>query len=290
MSNAIRIFQGEFGRVALLDMDKSLVPHAHLQCHVLIKASGADSQFNVRGQLQPLTDRDAVLVNAWEPHFYVHTENAPPTIILALYIEPQWLARIQSSLRVSNHPSFFSRPSVRINPKIRALADDLSNYMLTQDWMETDKTENSIFNLMLAIIEPFSEWRHLNTFSIDYSLRAHDHRIKRAIHYMSQNLDTRLDMSYIASQVGLSRAHFFTQFRRCTQVTPAVFLNTLRMERAIQGLSPSQRCNLSDLSLELGFSAQSHFTRFFRHQLGITPSEYRRIVDIFDTNAEILSN
>lgn len=281
MSRAIRIFQGEFGRVALLDMDKSLVPHAHLQCHVLIKASGADSHFGVRSKLQPLTDRDAVLVNAWEPHFYAHAPEAPRTVILALYIEPAWLATIQSSLQVSGHPSFFRRPSVRISPRIRALADDLATYMLTQETMDQSRTEAMIFELMIAVIEPFSEWRHVGSLITARLQQAHDPRIKRAIHYMRENLDNRIDVDRIAGHVGLSRAHFFAQFRRCTHVTPNVFLNTLRMEFAIKRLGDKQADNLGALSLDLGFSAQSHFTRFFRHHLGITPSEYRRIVDVF---------
>jgi hypothetical protein len=46
MSTALRIVHGNFGRVALLDMDFSLVRHAHPHCHVLLKVEGADTQFN----------------------------------------------------------------------------------------------------------------------------------------------------------------------------------------------------------------------------------------------------
>ena len=73
MSSAVKIFQGRFGRVALLDMDTPLVGHAHHHCHILLKAGGADGAFRVRGELAPLTDQTAVLVNAWEQHAYVHT-------------------------------------------------------------------------------------------------------------------------------------------------------------------------------------------------------------------------
>ena len=96
MSSAIKLFQGRFGRVALLDMTAPLVEHAHHHCHVLLKAGGSDSAFLIRGERQPLTDSTAVLVNAWEPHAYQH--DLPPgqdTLILALYIEPSWLAEIQ---------------------------------------------------------------------------------------------------------------------------------------------------------------------------------------------------
>jgi len=75
MSTALRIAHGAFGRVALLDMDRSLVRHAHPHCHVLIKANGADTQFSVGDALVPLTDTQAVLINTWEPHAYVHDRN-----------------------------------------------------------------------------------------------------------------------------------------------------------------------------------------------------------------------
>ena len=115
MSSAVKIFQGRFGRVALLDMDAPLVGHAHHHCHILIKAGGADGAFSVRGERAPLTDDSAVLVNAWEHHAYEH--RAAPgqrTLILALYIEPGWLADLQRSLALSGHPRFFPKSCVRI--------------------------------------------------------------------------------------------------------------------------------------------------------------------------------
>ena len=35
---------------------------------------------------------------------------------------------------------------------------------------------------------------------------------------------------------------------------------------------------IAEVSAQLGFSAQSNFTRFFQQQVGIPPSEYRRAV------------
>ena len=42
MSSAVKIYQGRFGRVALLDMDAPLVGHAHHHCHILLKAGPLD--------------------------------------------------------------------------------------------------------------------------------------------------------------------------------------------------------------------------------------------------------
>src|SRR5271170_1410381 len=111
-------------------MDAPLVSHAHHHCHVLLKASGADTFFHVRSKSQPLTSDTAVLVNAWEPHSYQHHgPEAPQTVILALYIEPDWLSAIQHSLSASFHPRFFPQPCVPISKHTRKLADELIGEM-----------------------------------------------------------------------------------------------------------------------------------------------------------------
>ena len=118
MSTALRIAHGAFGRVALLDMDWPLVRHAHPHCHVLLKVEGADTQFVVGDTVCPLTNDSTVLVNGWQPHSYVHHPERPRTVILALYIEPEWLMAFrpggpQAALRVSLviHPAISRRVS-----------------------------------------------------------------------------------------------------------------------------------------------------------------------------------
>jgi AraC family transcriptional regulator len=281
MSTAIRILQGRFGRVALLDMDRPLVTHAHHHCHILLKASGSDTSFLVRNQQQPLKADTAVLVNAWEPHAYTHNvENGPRTVILALYVDCGWLARMHSRLSVSRLPHFFPTACVPISPRIRRLADDLSVEMLCVPEFPQDQLEERLFDVMMSVIDPFSEWRNGAGLIRAARERASDPRIRRAIGFLHENIGEDLDMESLAGRCNMSRAHFFALFRRCTNLTPAVYANVLRMESAIDSLSGSEE-SAAELSYRLGFSAQSHFTRFFRQHLGITPTDFRRKTAVF---------
>lgn len=286
MSTAIKVLRGKFGRVALLDMDKPLVGHAHHHCHVLIKASGADTRFQVRGRLHPLTDDTAVLINAWEPHSYEHPGAlAPRTVILALYIEPAWLGEIQSQLSVAAHPQFFRSPCVSISPRIRRLADDLALEMLYADEFPEARLEAILFDLMIAVIDPFSEWRNMRGLLGAAPRMRIDPRVRKAMGYMREHLDADLEMNELARHCGLSRAHFFTLFRRSTSVTPHMYVNVLRVESAIASLAQTQR-PLSEISLNLGFSAPSHFTRFFHQHIGSTPIEFRRVVQQYENRLQ----
>ena len=278
MSKPLCIFQGRFGRVALLEMDRSLVTHAHRDCHVLLKFSGADTAFEVRGNVCPLTDDTAVLVNAWEPHAYTHGDNAPQTLILALYIDPIWLGGIDSRLLCSGHSQFFPRACVRVTHGIRESTIALGSQMLLGHILSTQDAEIAVFNLMIRVIDAFSDRKVLR--GQQRPLIVSDHRIRRVVSHMRKSLGEPLDVRGLARVAGLSRPHFFAQFKRNTGLTPALFLNTLRMEAATRLLIDSDD-SLCEVAFDIGFGAHSNFSRFFRQHQGVTPSEYRRATQVF---------
>lgn len=282
MSAAVRVLHGKFGRVCLLDMDRPLVTHGHSQCHVLIKVSGEDTSFNVRDKAYPLTDDTAVLINSWEPHAYTHHDpDAPGTIILALYIEPLWLGDIEKALIASGQPGFFPQSCVTIPKTVRKLSDALAMQMLYGEPLSAEQVEMQLSNLMIAVIDAFSGWRALHQLRHADLPRAPDPRIRRAITYMRANVGAELDIGKLASEACLSRAHFFKLFQQDTSLTPNLYVNVLRMEKAIEGLTQTRQ-PLVTLSASLGFSAQSHFTRFFQQHLGAMPSQYRKVVDVYE--------
>ncbi|SOC50988.1 transcriptional regulator, AraC family [Chromohalobacter canadensis] len=279
MSNAYRIFQGGFGRIALLDMDEPLVPHAHSECHVLIKATGQDTYFSVRGRRFPLTDNTAVLVNAWEPHYYDHQVGVSDSLILALYIEPRWLAAIQTDLSTSARPDFFSQPCVELTPHIRRQADILIGEMLGLAPKPREEMESLIFNLLISIMEKHSDWHHLAKLRVCTAGNFYDARIRRATELILQAPPGELEFDIIARQCNLSRAHFFSLFKKTTGMTPQMLANMRRMQSAFDWLAQNRQGSLGELSIALGFPEQGHFTRFFRRHIGAAPSQYQRVMD-----------
>lgn len=277
MSTALRITHGAFGRVALLDMDRSLVRHAHPHCHVLIKADGADTQFAVGDNLVQLTDHQAVLINTWEPHAYVHYKERPRTIILALYIEPEWLKSFRPNWAASGAPGFFDKPAGEVSPRIRRLSMDLAAMMLADPGAGPEQ-EQLLSDLMISVIERFTPWRTLsrNLAEIDRNRDRFDWRIRRAVNLLRVEPKITHDVDALAKEAGLSRAHFYRLFERSTRMTPHVYLNLLRMELAVKSVVHTDE-SLSAVSDNLGFSAPGHFSRFFRDHAGVNPSEFRQV-------------
>jgi AraC-like DNA-binding protein len=256
-------------------MDWSLVRHAHPHCHVLLKVEGADTQFVVGDTVYPLTDRAAVLVNGWQPHSYVHDPERPRTVILALYIEPEWLTAFRPGWAASGAPGFFSHPSGEVSSHIRDLAMNLAADMMARP--EARQTHEALLSdLMIAVIERFTPWRSFPASIRQMNIRAGDWRIRKATASMRSETGRDAGLESIAREVGLSRAHFFRLFEASVGVPPKVYLNVVRMERAVEAVL-NQSASVSDISSQLGFAEPAHFTRFFRNHSGVSPREFRSV-------------
>ena len=277
MSHALRITKGEFGRVALLDMDRSLVRHAHPHCHVLLKIDGDDTQFAVGDRVAPLTDTLAVLINAWETHAYVHDPARRNSLILALYIEPRWLCAFRPNWVASATPGFFDSATGVVDARIQNLSRDLVAEMIHAPEPSAAK-EILLSDLMIAVIDRFTPWRSVGGSLWDRARTATmDRRIRRAIGAMRADPANGASMAQIAKSAGLSRAHFFRMFERSTGVTPHVFLNVLKVECAVNQVAASD-ASLTLIGADLGFGSPAHFSRFFRDHVSVAPSEFRAVL------------
>jgi AraC-like DNA-binding protein len=275
MSTALRIAHGAFGRVALLDMDWSLVRHAHPHCHVLLKVEGADTQFVVGDKVYPLTNETAVLVNGWQPHSYVHDPERPRTIILALYIEPAWLMAFRPGWAASGAPGFFNHPSGDVSPRIRVLAMNLAADMMARPDARTEH-ESLLSDLMIAVIERFTPWRRFPASIREMNIASGDWRIRKIAASMRAETRRGVALDILAKEAGLSRSHFFRLFESSIGVPPKVYLNVVRMEQAVSAVL-NQSSSVQDISHQLGFAEPAHFTRFFRNHAGVSPREFRNV-------------
>lgn len=274
MSNALRVIQGKFGRVSLLDMDRPLVRHAHHHVHFLLKAEGADTCFNVRGQNVALTDTLGVVMNAWEPHSYVHDPKKPPTIILAFYIEPDWLAEQCLDWKHLPNTRIFSTNHVLLDPKARGALRDLAQLMALHPVQTQEHSlclSALMTNLMRALTDQQNMPRSLRDVARGSAILP---PVRRALTLIKDAPGTYGDIGTLAKEVGVSRAHLYRMFEDSVGVPPKLYLNAIRIERAISVVSQPE-ARMVSISETLGFSAPAHFSRFFHDHAGSYPRAFR---------------
>ena len=274
MSNALRIFEGRFGRVLLRDTVAGWAMHAHTEHQLLLKYDGADRHYLVDGEQVTLTRDSIVFLNAQRQHQTLANEGGASSRILLLNISQDWLA--QTFPAVFRDAESGPQPRVldTITPHIRKVGDAMVIDMMNDRFLSADRLEFMVQELILAIIDSYFAKRRMSS-PMWRGSRFADARIRRAIALLRARPNKDVNIDDIATQVGLSRSRFYDLFQLCTGRSPREYLDMLCVETAITRLSTSN-AKIGDVSAELGFSAQSNFTRFFLNQVGASPSEYRR--------------
>lgn len=88
--------------------------------------------------------------------------------------------------------------------------------------------------------------------------------------------DPTFSVKSIHESVRLSETHLRRIFKNAFNTSPIKYINSLRLERAKNLLSDSN-CAISEVAYSSGFSDPYYFSRFFKSEIGISPSEYRRM-------------
>lgn len=271
MSQPLTEAGGKFGRVSLVNIDRPVGAHAHPQCHVLFKLGGADSLFEVEGRRCRLAEGVGVLVNAWQPHSYP----APTgTLVLALYIEPAWLGLVEASFVSAARRDFFASPCVALHAHTLELMYGLGEELRSQS-ADAGRTVRLLERLMTDVALRFSRYREFPTWARCGGSSVTDRRIRKAMDLITERSGADCDMAVIAREAALSRGHLFERFKAALGVTPGVYRNAVRMERAYRDLLEGEAA-VGDIGRRIGFPEHSHFTRFFRDNHGVAPQAYRR--------------
>lgn len=114
--------------------------------------------------------------------------------------------------------------------------------------------------------------RHYATKSEESDSRSVE-GIKKVLAYIRDRISEPITVDLLAKVAGFSKFHFSREFKRVTSYTVVTYLNLLRIEKAKSMLS-SGKSTVSETADACGFHNLSYFSKTFREQTGVTPSEY----------------
>ncbi len=272
MSTALAVCHGAFGRVTVYRLDKPMRTHAHREGHLTFLLSGPPAIVAISGVPHLVNQTAGVAINPWQPHSFQPCSGGEPAVFLVAYICDRWLDRDQEgrgSLR-------FGANGIRVGTTIRSIAVSLAHTLVTNaSYRIVNRYLNQLFDAS------FNEsWASGDRRSLTAPPRAPiDFRVRKSLRLLDDGLGEGIELDNVARDAGLSRPHFYKLFRENTGVTPALYANTMRIERALDRLTASQS-SITDIGFELGFSSQSHFTHFFAAHVGIAPTLYRTIARV----------
>ena len=102
--------------------------------------------------------------------------------------------------------------------------------------------------------------------------------VQGILSYISQNFDRHITLEAIARAVSFSGSECCRLFKKVTGDTIFSYLKSYRLARGMELLRDTQ-LSVSQIAYDTGFCSTSYFIEVFRAQKGITPLQYRKMMN-----------
>jgi AraC-like DNA-binding protein len=159
----------------------------------------------------------------------------------------------------------------------RVLVSDPRLARLTNGFFTSLAEGTPLLEQQTALLALFS--RLILSHAVDapamYRIDTHGAQIDRARAYIEEHFAANLTLEQLAHIACLSPFHFQRVFVNVVGVSPHEYLIQFRLRKARALLRDG--LSIPHAALETGFADQSHFTRFFKRAMGITPRQYVRM-------------
>ncbi|HEY4152776.1 MAG TPA: AraC family transcriptional regulator, partial [Pseudolysinimonas sp.] len=225
---------------------------------VMIVCTAGTGWARVGEQVHQVTARNALVIPRGAAHEYGASATRPWTIWWAHLLGTD-VAELVQTMEVTA-----DRPIVPIRNVERAVA--LLDEMLSA--LERDQSPARLVTAAGAA------WKLLAQTSADRVLPAPGDPLQRAMNYLAERLDGSIKVADLARMVGVSPSHLTALFHRSTGGGVLAHQQALRMARARQLLDGTD-AKVNEIAREVGYDDPFYFSRHFRRQHGMTPTQYR---------------
>jgi AraC-like DNA-binding protein len=102
--------------------------------------------------------------------------------------------------------------------------------------------------------------------------------VEQIIDYMKDHIGENLNIHQLCAAFGVGRTRLMTLFKSVTGLGTMAYFNKLKIEHS-KSLMRQNAFTMTELSERLGFASVHHFSRTFKKETLMTPTEYARTVN-----------
>lgn len=100
--------------------------------------------------------------------------------------------------------------------------------------------------------------------------------VKSAVKFIENNYFRPFDITWLAKELGMSRAHFSTVFSAAMGASPYNYLTKYRISKAEKLLTGRTGLTVTEVAYSVGFASIERFSEMFKKYTGFSPLAYRR--------------
>ena len=205
-----------------------------------------------------------------------------PDIVLSDWMMPvmsgsEMCLKIKSNFAVCHIPVILLTAKVGVEHNMESLKLGADDYI----------TKPFNVNLLLArcnnlvagrklLQEKFAQSDEFNPQSVA-SNEMDKNFLERASDVIEENIENPdFNIDEFSRKMNLSRTGLFNKIKGVTGQTPNEFIINMKMKKASFLLTNHPEFNITDITYQLGFNSPKYFSKCFKNQFGVTPSEYRQ--------------
>lgn len=111
--------------------------------------------------------------------------------------------------------------------------------------------------------------------------------LKQAIEIVEKHMsNTSFNVETLVQEMNFSRSNIYMKFKELTGLSSSEFIRNIRLKRAMQLLETSG-LSVKEIMYMTGFNTGSYFSKCFKNQFGVLPSEYLKKIKPTDKKNEI---
>lgn len=113
-----------------------------------------------------------------------------------------------------------------------------------------------------------------------------ENEIEAAVKHFHEHYNTSISIEDYAASRGMSTSWFIRNFKEFTGSTPMQYILSIRIANA-QNLLETTEYNVTEIGNIVGYDNPLYFSRLFKKQNGVSPSEFRKRVRGEDGDGEV---
>lgn len=141
------------------------------------------------------------------------------------------------------------------------------------DVYSNDVIRSNLKLLLLSILRDTNKRR--KRLKTPTALRNENTIVGRTLQYIADHVYDRLSVEIVAKETGVSASHLTALFRRQMSFSPGEYIRKVKLEES-KSLIREGKMNFSQIATTLNYSTIHHFSRQFKENFGISPSEYAK--------------
>ena len=188
-----------------------------------------------------------------------------PPKYCAIFIEKEFFEKSLSYY--SKEPLYFNGLVVKIKRKKMNL--------LIRDFMSEAQHKTSSQAMVLESIATLLTHeliRNIVAFESCEIPLSENMLINEVVKFMNISYEKEITVDDLAKRLNLSKSHFTKLFTDSMQVSPMVYLRTIRLQNAKKMLQ-SKELSVTEVARQCGFNSTSYFTKLFREKYKQTPKK-----------------